>query len=50
MAFLHRVEQAGYGRGYVAPFDVMLDDYNVVKPDLLFIRTERLALVVVAAP
>lgn len=44
-AFFHRVEHAGGGRGYVAPFDVMLDEYNVVEPDLLFIRADRLALV-----
>ena len=44
-AFFIVVETRGYGRWYPAPFDVVLDDYNVVEPDLLFLRTERLALV-----
>lgn len=39
------MESRAHGRWYPAPFDVVLDDYNVVEPDLLFVRTERLALV-----
>ncbi len=45
MAFLQSAEHAGYGRGYVAPFDVILDDYNVVEPDVLFIRTEHFHII-----
>lgn len=40
-AFFIAVESQGYGRWYPAPFDVVLDDYNVVEPDLLFVRTEH---------
>jgi Uma2 family endonuclease len=42
--FFGRAEQAGYGRGFTAPLDVVLDEHNVVQPDLLFISTSRLAI------
>ncbi|MGH2518798.1 MAG: Uma2 family endonuclease, partial [Chloroflexota bacterium] len=38
-------EALGAGKGYAAPLDVVLDEENVVQPDLLFIRRERLHIV-----
>ena len=35
------VEDKGLGRIYVAPFDVILSDTEVVQPDLLFVSQER---------
>jgi Uma2 family endonuclease len=31
----------GQGDVYIAPTDVILDDFNVVQPDLLFVRKDR---------
>lgn len=31
----------GQGDVYIAPTDVILDDFNVLQPDLLFVRKER---------
>ena len=45
VAFFQQVEQAGYGYGYTAPVDVILNTHNVVQPDVLFIRTDRLSIV-----
>lgn len=35
------VSNMGIGQVYVAPFDVVLSDNDVVQPDLLFISNER---------
>ena len=35
------VEDRGLGQIYVAPFDVVLSDTEVVQPDLMFISQER---------
>lgn len=43
--FLRKVERARYGQVYVAPFDVVLDDYNVTEPDVLFVREDRLSII-----
>ncbi|MCL4521988.1 MAG: Uma2 family endonuclease [Firmicutes bacterium] len=45
VSFFQLMEQAGYGQGYAAPFDVVFDEHNVTEPDVLFIRTERLSIV-----
>jgi Uma2 family endonuclease len=37
------VEANGLGQAFFAPLDVILSDYDVVEPDLLFVSTERLA-------
>ena len=37
------VEANGLGKVLFAPLDVILSDYDVVEPDLLFVSTERLA-------
>lgn len=34
------------GRIFVAPFDVVLSEYTVVQPDLLYLSRERLPLIV----
>src|ERR1700680_1757302 len=35
-------EANGLGKAFFAPLDVILSDYAVVEPDLLFVTTERL--------
>ena len=41
-ALLHTyVKESGLGKIYIAPFDVVLSETNVVQPDLLFIANER---------
>ena len=39
------VKQNKLGKIYCAPIDVFLDGYNSIQPDLLFIPTDRLAMV-----
>ncbi|HEX6513657.1 MAG TPA: Uma2 family endonuclease, partial [Chloroflexota bacterium] len=43
--FLLQPHHAGYGQLWVAPLDVILDEHNVVEPDLLFIRQDRLHII-----
>lgn len=45
IAILLEAERAGYGQVFVAPRDVVLDEHNVVQPDLLFVTNERLSIV-----
>ena len=35
------VEQNGLGEVFIAPYDVVLDNFNVVQPDILFVSNER---------
>ena len=35
------VEENELGEVFVAPYDVVLDDFNVVQPDILFVSNER---------
>jgi Uma2 family endonuclease len=39
------LEDASLGEIFVAPFDVVLSDTNVVQPDILFISKERASIV-----
>ena len=39
------VQQSSFGRVYIAPVDVLLDQYTVIQPDVLFIRRERLGII-----
>ncbi len=39
------VEEAGHGIVVVGPFDVVLDQYNMTLPDLIFVRSERQGIV-----
>lgn len=41
---LRRAQQAGFGKAYFAPFDVIFDQHNVTQPDVLFIGNERLGI------
>jgi len=36
------------GKIYLAPFDVVFDEFNVLQPDLLFVRKERLSIITTA--
>lgn len=38
-------ERTGRGESFPAPYDVILDDENVVQPDLLFVAKERSSIV-----
>jgi Uma2 family endonuclease len=40
-----RFEKPGLGEVYLAPFDVVFDQMNVVQPDLLVVGNERLAII-----
>jgi Uma2 family endonuclease len=40
-----RIEKAGLGEVYLAPFEVVFDQMNVVQPDLLVVGNERLAII-----
>jgi Uma2 family endonuclease len=40
-----RIEKAGLGEVYLAPFDVVFDQMDVVQPDLLVVGIERLAII-----
>jgi Uma2 family endonuclease len=42
---LRRMEQRGYGQGFIAPLDVVFDQYNVAEPDAMFITTARLQII-----
>lgn len=47
-SFLFRAEEAGYGRAFAAPTDVVFDRHRATQPDLLFIRRDRLHIVTAA--
>ena len=42
---LYAAEMAGYGEVFDAPYDVQLDPFNVVQPDLIFVAANRAVIV-----
>lgn len=44
-ALLRRAEEAGHGKAFTAPTDVVLSPESAVQPDLLFIAAGRLGIV-----
>jgi Uma2 family endonuclease len=38
-------DRGDHGEVFVAPFDVILDDENVLQPDVLFVRKDRASIV-----
>ena len=40
------VQRSSLGKVYVAPLDTIMDEHNVVQPDILFVSRERVAEVV----
>ncbi|MHB8879399.1 MAG: Uma2 family endonuclease [Myxococcaceae bacterium] len=42
---MRALEETGLGEVYNAPIDVILDKHNVIQPDLVFIRKERMEMV-----
>jgi len=45
LAICRPVKENGLGRVFDAPYDVVLSEDNVVQPDILFVRKERLAII-----
>jgi Uma2 family endonuclease len=39
------VERLRLGRVYVAPFDILLSEFNVVEPDLIYVSTPKLSII-----
>ena len=39
------VEQNELGEVFIAAYDVVLDDFNVVQPDILFVSSERASII-----
>jgi Uma2 family endonuclease len=42
---MQEIEQKDHGELFSAPYDVVLSEENIVQPDILFIRKERLSLI-----
>ncbi len=42
LALRQFVEEGSLGEVFIAPLDVVLDEHNVVQPDVLFVKKERL--------
>lgn len=42
---LYAAEMAGYGEVFFAPLDVVLDQFNTVQPDLVFVRAGNAVIV-----
>ena len=45
VALIRHVESTGLGEVLHAPYDVVLSHENVVQPDILFVRRERLGII-----
>lgn len=44
-ALLEWVEDRGLGKVYFAPLDVVLSEYDVVQPDLLYVSNDRVGII-----
>ncbi len=44
-ALIRQIEEKGLGEIFNAPYDVLLSEENVVQPDILFIRKDRLHII-----
>jgi len=44
-ALVEWIEDRGLGKVYFAPLDVVLSEYDVVQPDLLYVSSERIGIV-----
>ncbi len=42
---VEQLEKKGLGEVFIAPFDIVLSEHNVVQPDILFISKDRLGIV-----
>lgn len=45
VAFSNHIDEHGGGRVFVAPYDVVLSDADVVEPDLVFVADSRLSII-----
>ena len=41
----HFARTTGIGRAFVAPFDIVFSNHDVVQPDVIFVSTERLDII-----
>ena len=41
----HFARRTGIGRAFIAPFDVVLSDTDVVQPDVMFVSNQRLDII-----
>lgn len=44
-ALLEWIEDRGLGKVYFAPLDVVLSEYDVVQPDLLYVSNDRVGII-----
>lgn len=44
-ALVEWIEDYGLGKVYFAPLDVVLSEYDVVQPDLLYVSSDRLSII-----
>ena len=45
IALIRQIEENGLGEVFNAPCDVVFSEENVVQPDILFVRKERLGII-----
>lgn len=43
--FLGALQRSGSGKVYAAPLDVYIDEHTVLEPDVLFVKSDRLGIV-----
>jgi Uma2 family endonuclease len=44
-ALIRQIEEKGLGEVFNAPYDVIFSEENVVQPDILFVRKERMTII-----